>query len=111
MLTTEVVKGLLAGKVYRRNNDEKGFTEMKLGPNFLKRYRSGGCWHPSIILVADFQSDWEEVTEWQEIGWKEAVDCEDKNIPLQFFSLDIGLGWIDKTKAFEDCSFCFIRVI
>jgi hypothetical protein len=109
MLTTEVVKGLLAGKVYRRNNDEKGFTEMKFGPNILKRYRDSVRWNPAILGVADFQSDWEEVPQWQEIGWKEAVDCEEKNVPLQFFSLEIGLGWIDNTKAFENCSFSFVR--
>ena len=109
MLTTEVVKGLLAGKIYRRKEGEKDFVEMKVKPNVLKRYRSGVSWDPANLCVADFQSDWEEVVEWQEIDWKEAVDCEKKNVPLQFFSLEIGLGWIDKTKAFENCLFSFVR--
>ena len=111
MLTTEVVKGLLAGKVYRRTVPTPFNTWEEIlvkEHRFFTRSDSEQEWAFGIFAPAQLAATWEEVHEWREIGWKEAVDCEDENIPLQFFS-KMGLGWIDKTKFFVDCSFSFVR--
>lgn len=112
MLTTEVVKGLLAGKVYRRKGDvfcgRDNFVEIKMDCHIWRRQKVEMNWCTASFTIYDLLADWEEVTEWQEIDWKEAVECEDEDIPLQFYGLT-ALDWIDKTKAFEDFSFSFVR--
>lgn len=112
MLTTEVVKGLLAGKVYRRKGDvlfgQDNFVEIKMDCLIRRRIKAEMKWCTASFNIDDLLADWEEVTEWQEITWQEAVECDEKNVPLQFLS-DIGLGWVDKENPFESCSFSFVR--
>jgi hypothetical protein len=112
MLTTEVVKGLLEGKVYRRTvpTPFNTWEEIRVKAHrFFTRNNSEKEWVAGSFTPTHFEFTWEEVIQWKEIDWKEAVDCEEKNVPLQFFGLEIGLGWIDNTKAFENCSFSFVR--
>lgn len=96
MLTTEVVKGLLAGKVYRRKGDtlfgRENFVEIKIDPHIWKRQTVETTWRMATFAINDLRADWEEVIEWQEIDWKEAVDCHNEGIPLQRYRLG---EWID----------------
>lgn len=112
MLTTEVVKGLIAGKVYRRKGDvlcgRDNFVEIKMDCHIWRRQKVEMSWCTASFTINDLRADWEEVTEWQEIDWKEAVECDEENIPLQFLS-NIDSEWIDKEKPFENCSFSFVR--
>ena len=112
MLTTEVVKGLLAGKIYQRKGIIDGnWIKMKLkncelftSNNFLLEE-----WEHFSLSWHELIKDWEEVIiEWQEITWQEAVECDERKIPLQFLS-NIDSEWIDKEKPFENCSFSFVR--
>lgn len=111
MLTTEVVKGLIAGKVYRRTVPTPFNTWEEIiikAHRFFTRNDSEKEWVFSTFMPSHLEAHWEEVTEWQEIDWKEAVECDEENIPLQFLS-SIDSEWIDKEKPFENCSFSFVR--
>ena len=92
MLTTEVVKGLLAGKVYRRTipTPFNTWEEIKLREyQFLARNNSEKEWVSDTFGKVQLEADWEEVTEWQEITWQEAVECYNRGIALQW-------SWRDK---------------
>lgn len=87
MLTTEVVKGLIAGKVYRRTvpTPFNTWEEIKLREyQFLARNNSEKEWVPDTFGKVQLEADWEEVTEWQEIPWQEAVECYNRGIALQW---------------------------
>lgn len=99
MLTTKVIKGLMAGKIYKRKLtglwDEEAFTEVKIDFEknmFVRRYKHDPYWRGLGFTVDELSADWEEVTEWQEITWQEAVDCHNEGIPLQRYRLG---EWID----------------
>lgn len=112
MLTTEVVKGLINGKVYKRKGDvlcgQDNFIEIKMDYHIWKRQTVEMKWYTASFTINDLRADWEEVTEWEEITWQEAVECDEKNIPLQWFS-DIDSEWVDKQQQFESCCLGFIR--
>ena len=96
MLTTEVVKGLIAGKVYRWNIPTPFDTwqEIKVRDRrFFTRSNAKTEWGTGTFTPSQLEANWEEVTEWQEIDWKEAVDCHNEGIPLQRYRLG---EWIDE---------------
>jgi hypothetical protein len=111
MLTTEVVKGLLAGNVYRRTIPSPFDTweEIRIkGRNLFTRNNNEKEWVTCTFGLVQLEAVWKEMIEWQEIDWKEAVECDEENIPLQFLS-NIDSEWIDKEKPFENCLFSFVR--
>ena len=89
MLTTEVVKGLLAGKVYSRFTASDNRLTIKIHDKVVMMKLGGFPWREMIFDLLDLQGDWEEVTEWQEITWQEAVECYNRGIALQW-------SWRDK---------------
>ena len=96
MLTTEVVKGLIAGKVYRCTDDalcgRDNFVEIKMDCLIKRRQKVNMIWCAASLTIDDLCADWEEIIEWQEIDWKEAVDCHNEGIPLQRYRLG---EWVD----------------
>lgn len=92
MLTTEVVKGLLAGKVYSRFTASDNRLTIKIHDKVVMMKLGGFPWREMIFDLLDLEGDWKEVTEWQEIDWKEAVDCHNEGIPLQWNSFG---EWVD----------------
>lgn len=87
MLTTEVVKGLIAGKVYRRTvpTPFNTWEEIKVKAHrFFTRNNSEKEWVTGIFMPTLLESTWEEVAEWQEITWQEAVECYNRGIALQW---------------------------
>lgn len=92
MLTTEVVKGLLAGKVYSRFTASDNRLTIKIHDKVVMMKLGGFPWREMIFDLLDLEGDWKEVIEWQEIDWKEAVDCHNEGIPLQRYRLG---EWIE----------------
>lgn len=94
MLTTEVVKGLLAGKTYQREGIIKGnLVRIRLDVDRLfASSTTSSKWEPFAFSWFEMSQNWNEVVEWQEIDWKEAVDCHNEGIPLQRYRLG---EWID----------------
>ena len=84
MLTTEMIQGLIEGKTYSRLSQNGNPLFIKLCTDKVMMRSGNVPWQQINFYLADLQGDWNEVIEWQEIDWKEAVDCDSKGIPIQY---------------------------